>query len=69
MKVQYTIEQRTLAEEDGLQLDPDAELAWLRAPSEAARRALIESLVRQHAAAADDWVYDIQVSFTVQPDD
>lgn len=67
MKVDYKIEQRTSAE-GVIDLEPDVELAWLQARSEAERRSIIEPLVRQHAMAADDWVYEQNVSFMATPD-
>lgn len=67
MQVDYKIVQET-STEGVIELDPDMELAWLQAQSEAARRAIIEPLVRQHAARADDWVYDQTVSFMATPD-
>lgn len=68
MRVEYNIEQRTLAQ-GAIELEPEMELAWHAARSEAERRAIVEPLVRQHAAVADDWVYDMSIGFSPVPEE
>lgn len=68
MRVEYTIEQQTSAVA-AMELDADAAMAWKVARSEAERRAIVEPLVRQHAAAEDAWVYDMAINFAVVPEE
>lgn len=68
MRVEYTIELLTSAVA-AVELDADATMAWQMARSEAERRAIVEPLVREHAARADDWVYDMAINFGVVPEE